>query len=151
MLFWRSIPAVVRHSRVVSNHLLVTRWRHHSSSSSSSETPVWLMQGAFTGRFMSVSERVHGKMATTVEIHPSFITTIFLTHVSLCCKKQTTFWLYFRKHYQLQTQPRAKWPVIGRWEFQSRGLPEAGTNSPYTVFAGHWSLCWNRPIGHLDK
>jgi len=42
-----------------------------------------------TGRFLWVTETVYGKMAATIEIHPSSVTTILWTQVSLCCKKQT--------------------------------------------------------------
>jgi len=69
--------------------------------------------GPYWPRFVGgrMTETVFRKMATIIEIHQS-TTAMFWMQVSLCCKKQTTFSLWFR-HYQLKTQTHAKRPAIG--------------------------------------
>jgi len=41
--------------------------------------------------------------------------------------------------------------VIGPWEFEGRGLPEAGAILLFTVSVGHWSCYRNLPVKCLDK
>jgi len=50
-----------------------------------------IRHNGLTSHFVRVAETVYGKMATTIEIHPLSITTIFWTQVSLRCKKADDF------------------------------------------------------------